>query len=90
MTHSWNETDAQALVLLEYLPDMAERGSLGFALQLKFRQIHSRFPEHHEEIARSPRSGGPLKSVDRVPGRYGRLLKVSWADGRLGYRTVCR
>ena len=39
---------------LTLLPGMADkgrlRGRLGFAIQLKFMQLHGRFPECHEEI----------------------------------------
>ncbi|WP_334472301.1 DUF4158 domain-containing protein [Arsenophonus sp. PmNCSU2021_1] len=32
------------------LPGMTDKGRLGFATQLKFIDIHGRFPEHHNEI----------------------------------------
>ncbi len=35
---------------LALLPGMTDKGRLGFALQLKFMQIHGRFPERHKEI----------------------------------------
>lgn len=71
-SQSWNEIEAQGLwTLLEdelaLLPRMTDRGRLGFALQLKFRQFRSRFPEHHDEISLSPSNGWPLKSEFRFP-----------------------
>lgn len=38
-------TDESAL-----LPGMTDKGRLGFAIQLKFMQLHGRFPERHDEI----------------------------------------
>ena len=35
-------TDESAL-----LPGMTDKGRLGFAIQLKFMQLHGRFPERH-------------------------------------------
>lgn len=32
------------------LPGMTDKGRLGFAIQLKFMQLHGRFPERHDEI----------------------------------------
>ena len=55
MIRSWNEMEAQDLwTLLAHetalLPGMTDIGRLGFAVQLKFRQIHGRFPERFDEI----------------------------------------
>ena len=38
-------TDESAL-----LPGMTDKGRLGFAIQLKYMQLHGRFPERHDEI----------------------------------------
>ena len=40
-----SSTDESAL-----LPGMTDKGRLGFAIQLKFMQLHGRFPERHDEI----------------------------------------
>lgn len=32
------------------LPGMTDKGRLGFAVQLKFMELHGRFPERHDEI----------------------------------------
>jgi hypothetical protein len=58
VTQSWIEAEfhdhwtltADELTLLPgmLLPGMPDRGRLGFAIQLKFMQLHGRFPEHEE------------------------------------------
>ena len=55
MTHSWNDPETQDLWRLSteesaLLPGMTDKGRLGFAIQLKFMQLHGRFPERHGEI----------------------------------------
>ena len=55
MTHSWNDPETQDLWRLStdesaLLPGMTDKGRLGFAIQLKFMQVHGRFPERHDEI----------------------------------------
>jgi len=55
MTHSWIAIELQDQWTLSsdemaLLPGMTDKGRLGFAAQLKFMQIHGRFPERHEEI----------------------------------------
>ena len=55
MTHSWNDPETQDLWRLStdesaLLPGMTDKGRLGFAIQLKFMQLHGRFPERHDEI----------------------------------------
>ncbi len=55
MTQSWLESEFQdrwtlSSEELALLPGMTDKGRLGFALQLKFMQIHGRFPERHVEI----------------------------------------
>jgi hypothetical protein len=55
VTQSWIEAEfhdqwtlsADELTLL---PGMTDKGRLGFSIQLKFMQLHGRFPERHEEI----------------------------------------
>jgi len=51
----WNNPELQELWTLtaeelELLPGMTEKGRLAFALQLKFMELHGRFPEHHGEV----------------------------------------
>ena len=53
MSHVWNDSDIQELWTLSagedaLLPGMTDKGRLGFAVQLKFMQIHGRFPERDE------------------------------------------
>ena len=55
MPHSWNDPETQDLWSLSteesaLLPGMTDKGRLGFAIQLKFMQLHGRFPERHDEI----------------------------------------
>jgi Domain of unknown function (DUF4158) len=52
---SWIETDFRDRWTLSpdecaLLPGMTDKGRLGFAVQLKFMQLHGRFPERHDEI----------------------------------------
>ena len=48
----WDEHELWTLQAdeLTLLPGMTDKGRLGFALQLKFRQIHGRYPERLDEI----------------------------------------
>ena len=55
MIPSWNDLEPQDLWTLTageiaLLPGMTDQGRLGFAIQLKFMQLHGRFPERHDEI----------------------------------------
>lgn len=55
MALAWNEIGEQDAWTLEadefkLLPGMTDKGRLGFAIQLKFRQIRDRYPEHLDEI----------------------------------------
>ena len=55
MMHTWNDLEEQDLWTLSaeeiaLLPGMTDKGRLGFAVLLKFMEIHGRFPEHHDEI----------------------------------------
>jgi hypothetical protein len=52
---SWIETDFRDRWTLSpdecaLLRGMTDKGRLGFAVQLKFMQLHGRFPERHDEI----------------------------------------
>ena len=55
MSHSWSDSEDDAWALqpdeIALLPGMTERGQLGLALQLKFRQINGRYPERLSEIS---------------------------------------
>lgn len=55
MAYSWNDPDIQDSWTLcaeesALLPGMTNKGRLGFAIQLKFMEMHGRFPENHDEI----------------------------------------
>lgn len=55
MEHSWNDSDIQDLWTLTIdesalLPGMTDKGRFGFAVQLKFMEMHGRFPEHQDEV----------------------------------------
>ena len=55
MAHSWNDSDTQDLWTLTIdesalLPGMTDKGRFGFAVQLKFMELHGRFPERQDEI----------------------------------------
>ena len=54
MTQTGNELNDDLWLLqsdeMSLLPGRTETGRLGFALQLKFRQVNGRYPERPEEI----------------------------------------
>lgn len=55
MTYPWNDPDIQDLWTLtaaesSLMLGMSSKGKLGFAVQLKFMEIHGRFPDGHDEI----------------------------------------
>ena len=54
MSPTWNELDNDLWLLqpdeMSLLPGMTDKGRLGFALQLKFRQVNGRYPERLDEI----------------------------------------
>jgi hypothetical protein len=55
MAYSWDDPDTQDLWTLTIdesalLPGMTNKGRLGFAVQLKFLELHGRFPDSHDEI----------------------------------------
>ena len=56
MVYSWDDPDTQDLWTLTIdesallLPGMTDKGRLGFAVQLKFLELHGRFPNSHDEI----------------------------------------
>nr|WP_157200415.1 Tn3 family transposase [Methylomonas lenta] len=55
VVHSWNDLDTQDLWTLTIdesalLPGMTDKGRFGFAVQLKFMELHGRFPERQDEI----------------------------------------
>jgi len=58
MIQAWNEFDEESPWVLHpdemsLLPGMTDKGRLGFAVQLKFRQINGRYPERVDEIERA-------------------------------------
>ena len=62
MIPSWKDPATQDLWTLTaseiaLLPGMTDKGRLGFAVQLKFMQVHGRFPERHDEIDPSVAQG---------------------------------
>ena len=62
MIPSWNDSEPQDWWTLTageiaLLPGMTDKGRLGFAIQLKFMQLHGRFPERHDEIDPSVAQG---------------------------------
>ena len=63
MPSAWNELDDDLWRLqpdeMSLLPGMTDKGRLGFALQLKFRQINGRYPERLD-VNGSMRSLHPL------------------------------
>ncbi len=86
MTHSWIEIELQDKWTLSsdemaLLPGMTDKGRLGFAAQLKFMQIHGRFPERHEEI--DPNATQWLGAQIGAPVA---MLSAYELDGRQGRR----
>ncbi len=63
------------------LPGMTDKGRLGFAAQLKFMQIHGRFPERHEEI-----DGNATQWLGAQIGAPVAMLCAYELDGRQGRR----
>ena len=58
VTQSWNDLDLRDLWTLSadelaMLPGMTDKGRLAFAVQLKFMELHGRFPEYHDEVESS-------------------------------------
>ena len=91
MTYSWNDPDIQDLWTLtaaesSLMLGMSSKGKLGFAVQLKFMEIHGRFPDSHNEI--DPHAvqwlASQLKSISEV------LLSYKFVDrqGRRHRRTI--
>ena len=72
------------------LPSMTDKGRLGFATQLKFIDIHGRFPEHHNEIDPqavqwlatqikvTPDLLGSYDFLGRQSRRHRRTIRVFW------------
>jgi len=56
VVYSWGDPETQDLWTLTIdesallLPGMTDKGRLGFAVQLKFLELHGRFPNSHDEI----------------------------------------
>lgn len=91
MTYPWNDPDIQDLWTLTAAESsltlgMSSKGKLGFAVQLKFMEIHGRFPDSHDEI--DPHAvqwlASQLKSISEV------LLSYKFVDrqGRRHRRTI--
>ena len=63
------------------LPGMMDKGRLGFAVQLKFRQIFDRYPEQHGEVEPAP--------VQRIADQI-RVPVSTWPDYALVSRLSQR
>jgi hypothetical protein len=86
LTQSWNEIEFQDLWSLSpeesaLLPGMTDKGRLGFAVQLKFMEIHGRFPERHDEIDPSA-----VQCLGTQLGAPVDMLSAYELDGRQGRR----
>jgi hypothetical protein len=86
VTQSWIEVEFQDEWTLSsdemaLLLGMTDKGRLGFAAQLKFMQIHGRFPERHEEI--DPNATQWLGAQIGAPDA---MLSAYELDGRQGRR----
>ena len=86
VTQPWLETEVHDLWTLSseelaLLPGMTDKGRLGFAVQLKFMQLHGRFPEQHTEI-----DSNATQWIARQLGTPIATLSGYELDGRQGRR----
>ena len=92
MPRVWNDLEVQDLWTLSagelaLLPGMTDKGRLGFAVQLKFMQIHGRFPEAQEiDLAGLQSVAAQLGSTAEALSAY-RLLD---RQGRRHRRSIRR
>ena len=91
MPHVWNDSEIQELWTLsageaDLLPGMTDKGRLGFAVQLKFMQIHGRFPERAEidpnalrwvatQVGSTPEALSTYELLDRQGRRHRRTIR---------------
>ena len=91
MPHVWNDSDIQELRTLSageaaLLPGMTGKGRLGFAIQIKFMQIHGRFPERDEidpnalrweaaQLGFVPEALTTYQLLDRQSRRHRRIIR---------------
>jgi hypothetical protein len=66
---------------LALLPGMTDKGRFGFAVQLKFIQLHGRFPDQHTEI-----DSNATQWIARQMGTPIATLSGYELDGRQGRR----
>jgi TnpA family transposase len=86
MTQTWNKFENEELWWLhpdelKLLPGMTDKGRLGFALQLKFRQVCGRYPEHQDDIESSA-----IQHVARQVGVADSTLSTYEFGSRQGQR----
>jgi hypothetical protein len=89
MNQAWSEIDEHEQWSLQadelrLPPGMTDKGRLGCALQLKFRQIHGRYPERLDEI--DPTAA---RSVAEQVGVSVSTLSTYDLDSRQGQRHRC-
>ena len=91
MPHVWNDGEIQELWTLSagevaLLPGMTDKGRLGFAVQLKFMQIHGRFPDRDEvdpsalrwvaaQLDPTPEALSGYQMLDRQGRRHRRTIR---------------
>lgn len=71
---------------LTLLPGMTDKGRLGFAIQLKFMQLHGRFPERHEEI--DPAAAQWLATQLHAPVKLWSTYEPNSRQGQRHQRTI--
>ncbi len=91
MSESLNELEIQDLWTLsaeefELLSGMTDKGRLGFTVQLKFMQIHGRFPDHHNDI--NPKSAQWLATQIGVSAETLLTYELDNRQGRRHRRTI--
>jgi hypothetical protein len=95
VAQSWIEADfhdhwtlaADELTLLPGMTDRGRlRGRLGFAIQLKFMQLHGRFPERHEEI--DPAAAQWLATQLHAPVELWSTYEPTSRQGQRHQRTI--
>jgi len=91
VTQSWIEAEFHEHWTLSadevtLLPGMTDKGRLGFAIQLKFMQLHGRFPERPEEI--DPAAAQWLATQLHAPVELWSTYEPTSRQGQRHQRTI--
>ena len=91
MPRVWDNPELQVLWTLTadelaLLPGMTDKGRLAFAIQLKFMELHGRFPERHDEV--DPTTVMWVASQLDVAGSAFAAFELDGRQGRRHRRTI--